>query len=132
SHLAGFARGSGNVTGGYEYRRRGEVDMLERPFTASSDFRPFGGSNFNRLQSNPGNITRIGTTNVSLAIPAGQDGTSLSEADLIVGAPNLGELNPDAWLMPRQESHSLFLSGSQELGANFEIFADVLATVRDV
>lgn len=132
SQLAGFSWRGGNLTGGYEYRRRGEVDMLERPFTASSDFRAFGGSNFNRIQSNPGNITRIGATTVSLAIPEGQDGTSLSESDLIVGAPNLGELNPDAWLMPRQESHSVFLSGHQDLGSNFELFGDVLATTRDV
>lgn len=132
SQLAGIDWQTGNLTGGYEYRRRGDVDLLERAFTATSDFRAFGGSNFNRIQSNPGNITRIGTTTVSLAIPAGQDGTSLSESDLISGAPNLGELNPDAWLMPRQEVHSLFLSGHQEFTPNFEVFIDVLASQRSV
>lgn len=130
SHLMGWNWRGGHLTAGYDYRRRGDIDILERDFTETADFRAWGGSNFERVNSNPGNITRIGATMVSLAIPRGQDGTSLSEADLISGAPNFGNINRDAWLMPRQESHALFLSARQDIGANFEIFADLIAGNR--
>lgn len=131
AQLAGFAWPSGQLTAGYDYRRRGDIDIMDRDFTRTADFRDRGGSNFERTNSNPGNITRIGATTVNLAIPRGQDGTSLSEADLISGAPNFTNINEDAWLAPRQENHSIFLSGSQELGGAFEVFADVLAAQRE-
>lgn len=131
AQLAGFAWESGQLTAGYDYRRRGDIDILDRDFTRTADFRDRGGSNFERTNSNPGNITRIGATTVNLAIPRGQDGTSLSEGDLISGAPNFTNINEDAWLAPRQENHSIFLSGTQEFGGGFEVFADVLASQRE-
>lgn len=131
AQLAGFAWPSGQLTAGYDYRRRGDIDIMDRDFTRTADFRDRGGSNFERTNSNPGNITRIGATTVSLAIPHGQDGTSLSEADLIAGAPNFTNINEDAWLAPRQENHSVFLSGSQEFGGDFEAFAEVIAARRE-
>lgn len=130
SQLFGFDWQGGQLTAGYDYRRRGDIDILDRDFTETADFRDRGGSNFERANSNPGNITRIGATVVNLAIPRGQDGTSLSAADLISGAPNFTNINQDAWLMPRQENHSIFLSGHQEFGGDFEIFADVIASQR--
>jgi iron complex outermembrane receptor protein len=129
SHLFGADWASGRLTAAYDYRDRRELDIEDRDFLASSDFRPEG-SNFSRTLSNPGNIIRIGATPVSLAIPEGQDGTSLSESDLIAGVLNLNELNEGAWLLPQQTSHSIFLSAQQDVTASFSLSADLIATDR--
>jgi outer membrane receptor protein involved in Fe transport len=129
SQLGGVSTPSAHVTFGYEYRNRGDVDTRYREFTESADFRARGGSNFNRIQSNPGNITRIGATTVSLAIPRNQDGTSLSQAELVAGNPNFGEINQGAWLVPQQTTHAAFVSANKRFG-ELEIFGDFLAGYR--
>jgi outer membrane receptor protein involved in Fe transport len=91
--------------------------------------RPFGGSNFSGTSSNPGNITRIGATPVVLAIPEGQDGTSLSQSDLIAGVRNLQNSTDGNSLLPDQESHSLFAAARQAFG-DLELSAEILASER--
>lgn len=129
SQLLGESSDSAHVTFGYEYRNRGNIDALDRDFSRTANLTDRGGSNFNRTNSNPGNITRIGATTVNLAIPEGQDGTSLSASDLTSGAPNFGEINQDAWLVPDQTTHAALFSASQRFG-DLEFFADVLAGYR--
>jgi iron complex outermembrane receptor protein len=130
SQLFGFDWNSGRLTAAYDYRDRRQLDIDDRDFLASSDFRPEG-SNFSRTLANPGNIIRIGATPVSLAIPEGQDGTSLTAADLIPGVLNLNELNEGAWLLPEQTSHSIFVSAQQDVSSVLTLSADLIATDRE-
>lgn len=129
SQLLGTSWRGGSVMAGYEYRHRSDLLAAERWFTSDSDLRPWGGTNFSGTSSNPGNITRVGATNVVLAIPEGQDGTSLSQADLLVGVRNFQNSTEGQSLLPDQESHSLFAAARQELGA-LTLSAEVLASER--
>lgn len=131
SHLVGANWRRGRFTAAYDYRQRDRLAIDQRDFLASSDFRDRGGTNFSRTFANPGNITRIGATSVNLAIPRGQDGLSLSAADLVAGDPNYTDLNVGAWLLPKQTSHALFLSGRQEVARGLDLFADAIAGVRE-
>ena len=131
SYVMGGSLGNLSIVGGYEYRDRGSLALSERDQTADSDLRPFGGDNFSRNTSNPGNITRIGTTSVTIAIPRGQDGSHLNQSDLLVGQVNLQNLNLDGDLYPTQDSHQGFLSAQYELTPNFKIFVDGFASIRD-
>lgn len=121
---------SGYVTVGYEYRHRDNLAAAERAFAATSDLRSLGGDNFDRTTSSPGTITRIGTTNVLYAIPEGQNGTNLSQADLIAGVANLQNIREGTDSLPEQESHSLFASARQALTSRIDLFFDALATDR--
>lgn len=129
SQLLGASWRGGSIMAGYEYRQRSDLLASERWFTSDSDLRPYGGTNFSGTSSNPGNITRIGATNVVLAIPEGQDGTSLSQADLLVGVRNFQNSTEGQSLLPDQESHSFFAAAHQELGA-LTLSAEVLASER--
>ncbi|MFT3727871.1 MAG: TonB-dependent receptor [Terricaulis sp.] len=129
SQLAGFQWHGGQLTAGYEYRRRSEVEVSDREATRSADFRERGGDDFRSLYNNPGNIIAVGDADADLAVPRGQDGTSLSEADLISGAA-LGEFNKGSWLFPRQTTNAVFLSGHQDLSDHLQVYADALASDR--
>lgn len=129
SQLTGFHWNGGQLTAGYEYRRRGEVEVSDRDATRTADLRDRGGSDFRLIYNNPGNITKIGAAAANLAIPTGQDGTSLSEADLIPGAV-FGELNAANWLLPRQTTNAVFLSGHQDFTEHLQLYTDVLASDR--
>lgn len=131
SHLMGHAWARGSVVGAYEYRERGPLAKADRAVSASSDLTPFGGGDYSGTFENPGNIVQIGATSVTLAIPAGQDGRSLSEADLLPGVVNLHNENEGAFLMPRQEIHSVFFSGRYEPAPDLELFFDALVTQRN-
>ncbi|MEQ1818602.1 MAG: TonB-dependent receptor, partial [Terricaulis sp.] len=96
------------------------------------NFTDRGGTDFRGTRSNPGNIIRIGTTTVSLPIPQGQDGTSLSPGDLVTGPLNRNEVNELAFFLPRQEMQSLFLRGRQELTPSLELYGHVIASEREV
>jgi hypothetical protein len=122
---------TGSIVAGYEYRDRSALESADRAFSATSDLRPWGGSNFGSIASNPGNITRIGATPIVLAIPEGQDGTSLSESDLLPGVLNYRPFNEDNSLLPEQTSSSLFASARQEVTSELEMFVDVVATRRE-
>src|SRR5690606_38977885 len=108
------------------------LNMLDRPFLATADFTDRGGTDFRGTRSNPGNIIRIGATNVSLPIPEGQDGTSLSQSDLVTGPLNRNEINELAFFLPRQESHSLFVRGRQDLTRSLELYGRVMGSERGV
>ncbi len=132
SQLLGASWRTGQIMGAYEYRARDELNVLDRPFLATANFTDRGGTDFRGTRSNPGNIIRIGTTTVSLPIPAGQDGTSLSPGDLVTGPLNRNEINELAFFLPRQETHSIFLRGRQELTPSLELYGHVIGARRDV
>lgn len=131
SQLFGAAWRGGQAMIGYEYRDRMALANSDRAFSATSDLRPWGGANFSSISTNPGNITRIGATNVVLAIPEGQDGTSLSEADLLVGVLNQRPFLQNNDLIPGHTTESVFASLRQALTPNLEIYADMLGSRRE-
>jgi len=132
SQVLGANWSTGQIMGAYEYRTRDELSMLDRPFLADADFTDRGGSDFRGTRSNPGNIIRIGATTVSLPIPAGQDGMSLSESDLTTGPLNRNQINELAFFLPRQQLHSVFLRGQQSLTPSLELYGRVIGSEREV
>lgn len=131
SQIFGTGWGSGHLFLGYEYYERDSLSSSARRFTNDSDLRAFGGDNFSGLESNPGNIIQVGDVPLSLAIPADQDGTALSEAQLLPDTVNLQNLRAFDELLPRHRRQSAVLSLSQTVGAQVKLFADVLYTDHD-
>ena len=131
SQLFGTDWGSGNAMIAYEYRARDALGSADRAYTADSDLRRYGGSNFSRTGANPGNIIRVGAATVTIPIPAGQDGTDLTQSELVSGPLNLANNNEGSDLLPEQTSHSLFAAFRQDLSPSIEIFADMLFSRRE-
>jgi len=95
---------------------------------ARSDLRAFGGTNFDSLQSGPGNIV-LGNT--VLAVPRGQDGTSLTAADFIASAPNGQNRYAGADILSSQQRWSVFGTHRYEFSDSVDLFADALFTRRN-
>ncbi len=131
SQVAGKAWEHGSVLGAYDYTERAALANADRDFARDTDLRPFGGGNFSSPNAVPGNIIRIGATPVTLAVPAGQDGTSLTAGDLLAGQTNFQNGNSNADLLPGQKQHSAFLSARFEPTLTIDLFADILASRRE-
>lgn len=131
SHVLGESWNGFSVVAGYEYRERGALEASERAYTASTDLTAFGGTNFSRNTSNPGNIIRVGATPVSYAIPTGQNGLTLTAAQLLPGQVNLQNGLQDGYLLPDQESQSAFITLRADPSSRVELFFDLLAAERE-
>jgi len=127
----GMTWDSGQVLLGYEFYKRDSLPTSARRYTSDSDLTSLGGSNFGSTQSNPGNITRVGTTNVVLAIPVGQNGTTLSESQLLAGVTNSQNVREFTDLLPEQKRHGAVLSVSQYFGSAAKAYADILFSRRN-
>ena len=120
---------NGNVLLTYEYYESEALAARDRTFTASNDLSPFGGTDRRQPGGSPANIIADG---VYYAIPAGQDGTSLTAADF-VGLENTRHLLNDRTFldhMPAQERHSAFLYLTQTISA-VELFAQARFSSED-
>ncbi|MGH8425366.1 MAG: TonB-dependent receptor plug domain-containing protein, partial [Pseudomonas fluorescens] len=124
SQLLGTAWTGGQVLFGYQYYDRDAMEYSDRRFTATTDKRAFGGDDFRSPDSNPGNIYDPFTFIPAYGIPPGQDGRSLTSADLLPGLINLQNQFERAQLLPDRTMHSAFLSASQRLAERFEVFAE--------
>jgi len=125
---------TGNALISYEYYKRDSLGYEERNYTADSDLRPLGGEDHSQPFSNPANILSPLDFTPIFAIPAGQDGTGLSAADLIPippGLPNLQNANLDRDLFADQERHSVFLTASQTVAETIKLFAEGRYSKRD-
>ena len=107
----GYTWDSGSVFGAYEHNERDSLSGSERNF-ASADRRARGGSDARSNLASPGNIV-AGTTRYPL--PPG-DGTGLSPATLVPGAPNRFDDAAAGDLLPNQERDTFFLDARQEFG----------------
>ncbi len=119
---------SGHALLTYEYYARDALGDAARPFTASADLRPLGGTDHRQFYSHPGNIMRLdpatGAFAPGWAIPAGQPGTGLTPASFLAGQVNLENQRLGADILPDQARHSLYASLGQALGAQIELSAD--------
>ncbi len=130
SIAGGTSWSSGNVMASYELNNSSSLANLDRPYLASADLTPFGGDDFRSDRSQPGNVFSLGTGEI-LAIPAGQDGTMLTAADLLAGAPNLSSNGATSDILPDQEQHSIYVSSRQEIGNKVELFAEARYRTRE-
>jgi iron complex outermembrane recepter protein len=128
SQLIGRRSDKGHGTLAFDFYSRDNLPAADRE-QARSDLRQFGGSNFDVLQSNPGNIV-IGP--FTWAIPSGQDGKSLEPSDLVAGTPNWRNRYEGADLLPSQQRWSMFGSGRRHINDRLSLFGDVLAGQRNV
>lgn len=126
SQLLGASWDTGNILASYEYYKRGSLAHSDRDFAADGDLTSFGGDNFNEPFGNPGTILNPFTLSAAFAIPAGQDGTSLTPAALVdlsvnPDAVNLQNSFDGRDLLPSQERHSGFLSLRQVASERVEL-----------
>ncbi|MGA0599316.1 TonB-dependent receptor [Caulobacter sp. KR2-114] len=127
SALAGKSWATGHVLGSYEYYERSALAAADRPYTASADLRPFGGADYRTAYAFPGNI--ISPSYLAGALPAGS-GLNLQPGDILKGQTNLFDDHAGGEILPRQERHSLFVSGEQALGPRVTAYADGLFSYR--
>lgn len=127
SQIVGGGWGSGHAVLAYEFFWRSALPASTRDYV-TDDLRRFGGPDLRGGYASPGTILAGGRT---FAIPAGQDGTNLSPADLMPDAVNRG----DGWSMvdvlPMQRRHSVFAAVTQDLGEALRLYAQGLFSSRD-
>lgn len=118
---------SGSVLATAEYQRRNRLAASRRDYAATTDLRPFGGTDHSVYYSQPGTILTVDPVTFALApaytIPAGQDGTSLRPADIVPGK-NLSNYRATLDLLPTQERGSVYLALSQEIGSRVTLNAE--------
>ena len=127
SQLFGKNWEGGNILLSYDYSKREALFSNDRDFAATSDLTAFGGDNFDRDFSNPGNIVTGGV----FGIPANQDGSSLVPGDLIAGAPNMQNQREGLITLPEQERHSIYVYANQALSDSLAIFVEFGYAHRD-
>lgn len=126
SQTVGRSWEGGSLLGTYEYYHRTRLAASKRDY-ATNDLRGFGGTDFRRTNSNPGNISANGTT---YAIPPSQNGVGIRPSGLVAGTVNLQDEWQGADLLPDQERHSALLSLSQEVTPSVRLFGDGLYSRR--
>lgn len=120
-----WSTGSALVTA--EFQRRNRLAASRRDYAASTDLRPFGGTDHSVIYSQPGTVLTIDPVTFSLvpsyAIPAGQDGTNLTPGDFIVGK-NTSNYRATLDLLPTQERGSVYVALSQDIGSRVTLNAE--------
>ena len=128
SQIIGGHTESGHGLFAFDFYSHGNLAAASRDM-AKSDLRGYGGSDFDLVQSNPGNIV-IGTT--TWAVPRGQDGTQLNPGDFVKNAPNLQNRFLGADILAAQRRLSGFGTWRQDVADRLALFADLLVGQRDV
>lgn len=123
---------SGNWLLAYQYTKRTSLAAADRTYTANADKTSFGGRDFRTLSGNPSNILDPNTLAPVFAIPRGQDGKSLTLADLLPAVVNLENQFETYDLVPDKDIHNVFLKGSQKIGERMELFAESRYTKRRI
>lgn len=126
SHAAGTAWERGSVLLSYEFHHRDHLLSKDRRYSASRDFRAFGGLDHRAPYGKPGNIlTPTGGNVVLYALPPGQNGQGLTRADLLPATEaNYNEFLSGFTLFPSKRQHSLFGYLAQELSDALEFYVE--------
>lgn len=136
AHTWGKVWDTGNLVLAYEYEHREHVAGSERAFTATSDLRPYGGSDHRVFYSHPATLLRFdaasGAYVAAYAVPAGQDGTTLRPSDFLPGVANLSDPRAGGDLTPNQDRNSFYMGLNQELSSRVTLGADLRFSRRDI
>src|SRR6185437_3967141 len=122
SQLLGTHWSTGHAMLAYEYMDTTPLDASERSYAANADKTPYGGGNYDSYYGNPGNILDPLTQQPAYGIPAGQEGKSLTAAQL---TPQVNLANPFAGveIFPEIRAHELYAAGTQSIGSRAQLFA---------
>jgi iron complex outermembrane receptor protein len=127
SQASGWNRDGAHGVVAFEYFQSAALPADERR-QGSSDLSPYGGSNFDTPNSNPGTLIVGGQT---WAIPAAQNGMALTVGALTPGTQNLENLLKGADLIAGQRHFSFATTSHFALSGDTTVFIDVLGTQRD-
>jgi iron complex outermembrane receptor protein len=120
SQLLGTHWSSGKAMLVYEYSDGTPLDASARGYAANTDKRPYGGADYRSFYANPGNILDSTTSQPLYGI------TSSGLSSTI----NLENTFSQYQLFSQRTQHSVYATGSQEVGANVELFAEGRFTQR--
>lgn len=120
----GTAWTGGNALLSYEHYEQKPLPYSDRSFTRSADLRPLGGDDFRGIYSSPGNILDNNFQPL-YAVPKGQDGRHLTNADLLPGQINRAD-NKGATLdtFARQNRDSAYAKLNQDITEGISAFAE--------
>jgi outer membrane receptor protein involved in Fe transport len=127
SQLLGKKWSGGHLVLAYQYSDRGALAAAERDF-AREDLRPFGGPDYRSIYASPGTIRAA--NGQLFGIPAGQNGRSLTAAQLLPGVQNRRDNRAETDILPRQRVHSLYAAGEFEITDGLTFRASILGAQR--
>lgn len=118
SGLVGQDWGSGSVLAAYQYTQNDNITGGDRDYRVQ-DFRPFGGVDTRSMNCPSPNVVLPQTGAITYAAPG-----------LAPNTTNFCDYGAVADLFPSSRLHSLFVTGEQQLGERFTLWADVLYSDR--
>lgn len=129
--LVGLAAGrtwsTGSIFAAYDFEHRDRLSAADRPYTATGDLRPFGGSDHRTFISSPGTILALDPSTFSYvpayAIPTLPGGRQPTVDDIRAGS-NLSNIFAGVDLSPRIDRHSAYVRVEQSVGSDVDLFAD--------
>jgi iron complex outermembrane receptor protein len=123
---------SGHALISYEHWQRDHVAAEDRPYTASADLRPLGGTDHRLFYSHPGNILAlVGNEYVpTWAVPAGQLGVGLTPASFKAGTVNYENQRSQSDIMPEQNRDAVYVALGQRLTPGLELSGDLRLSRR--
>jgi iron complex outermembrane receptor protein len=128
--LLGTRWSGGHAMLAYQFSDATPLAAANRPYAADANKTPYGGGNYESYYSNPGNILDPATLQPAYGIPAGQDGRSLTVAQL---TPRINLANPFAQeqIFPEIIAHEVYAAGTQDIGSRAQLFGQARFTQRD-
>lgn len=134
AHTIGRRWSSGQLLLSYEYEHQNALSRTDRPYSATGDQRPFGGSDHRSIYASPGNLVEFTSADgyVSrFAIRPGADGQADTAEEFTAGEQNYGDTAIGGVLAPEQERHTAYLYGRQALGEAVELSGDLRLSRRE-
>jgi len=135
SHLLGRRWASGSALLSWEYRDQAALSGADRPYAATGDLRPFGGSDVRGIFASPGNLVAFDPVSAgyvaTYAIRPDADGVANGPEDFVAGESNLANRREGSDTVPEQERHSVYARMRQGVGERLELSVDVRFSDRD-
>lgn len=135
AHTIGRTWSTGQALLSYEFERQNALSTMDRPYTATGDLRPFGGTDHRTYYGVPGNIVRFDNASssyvVTHAIRPGTGGVAVSAADFAAGQQNYDNTRAGAALIPEFDRHAAYLYARQQVGAHLELTGDLRFSQRE-
>ena len=127
-HTIGRSWDGGHLTASYEHSLRDRLAGRDRRVAGDADLRDLGGTDHRQYYASPGNLLRGGAP--AYAIPAGQDGTTLTPSSVLAGQVNRENQLGAYDLLARQRRDALYLTFGQDLNPRLEVSGEARASRR--